>query len=113
MVADWDGTPLEFTFPRRAHNPILRNATWHRLPFIPFNHPRAKTGQAFEMLLEIIKRVLEEGEDVLIGGFGTSYRVFQLLPLVAHQAIRTGVQPEADFWPVYPLEPNRRPPWMK
>ena len=28
LVAD----RLVVTFPRRAHNPILRNAPWHRLP---------------------------------------------------------------------------------
>jgi hypothetical protein len=26
------GTRLTVTFPRRAHNPILRNAAWHNLP---------------------------------------------------------------------------------
>ena len=35
-----------------------------------FNHPRAKTIETVETLLEIIKRSLKEGEDVLISGFG-------------------------------------------
>lgn len=27
-----DGSRVSVTFPRRAHNPILRNASWHKLP---------------------------------------------------------------------------------
>ena len=30
-VAIQDGT-VRLTFPRKAHNPILRNVPWHRLP---------------------------------------------------------------------------------
>ena len=35
-----------------------------------FNHSRKKSVETVEILLEIIKRTLENGEDVLISGFG-------------------------------------------
>ena len=35
-----------------------------------FDHPRAKSTETVEILLEIIKRTLQSGEDVLINGFG-------------------------------------------
>ena len=35
-----------------------------------FDHPRAKSTETVEILLEIIKRTLQSGEDVLISGFG-------------------------------------------
>lgn len=35
-----------------------------------FNHPRTKSVETVETLLEMIKRALESGDDVLISGFG-------------------------------------------
>ena len=35
-----------------------------------FDHPRAKSTETVEILLEIIKKTLQSGEDVLISGFG-------------------------------------------
>ena len=35
-----------------------------------FNHSRKKSVETVEILLEIIKRTLENGEDLLISGFG-------------------------------------------
>ena len=35
-----------------------------------FNHPREKSVETVKTLLEIIKRTLESGEDVLVSGFG-------------------------------------------
>ncbi len=35
-----------------------------------YSHPRAKSIETVEIFLEIIKRTLESGEDVLISGFG-------------------------------------------
>jgi integration host factor subunit alpha len=37
---------------------------------LQFNYPRKKSVETTEILLEIIKRTLEAGEDVLISGFG-------------------------------------------
>jgi integration host factor subunit alpha len=33
-------------------------------------YPRSKSTEAIEILLEIMKRTLEDGDDVLISGFG-------------------------------------------
>jgi integration host factor subunit alpha len=37
---------------------------------LAYSHPWAKSIKMVEILLEIIKRTLESGEDVLISGFG-------------------------------------------
>ena len=38
-----------------------------------FNLPKTRSSQLVESLIEIIKRTLENGEDVLISGFGKFY----------------------------------------